>query len=347
MIDPQPLSAKQGEVRFRQALVAHQRGLSLLPDELTGSEIEQVLQQRMKQTLSDIRGLQQQGETITPFLEIGAERCQRSLALVNEAKLSGFAVDLSWDMLSQAPYYQHCFDCSLLPQRICCDALLLPFASHSIPFVFCYQTLHHFAHPWPLLRQIYRVLQPGGLFFMAEEPYHNRLKLNLYSSTPIYSKAHRQSHKLKKALDYFFAEHPCNERAFGVIENDDIPLSDWAHAFAPFVDKHLTLRALNRWAVPFVPGTWLTRLAQWPGGSIQGTVKKPGKPKNESRPLHEWLICPVCLSESRESALVPGAEAYRCTHCQTDYPLLAGILMLLPPVQLQNLYPHLAHHEIP
>lgn len=339
MNDPQPLAAQQAEVRFRQALVAHQNGLTSLPDELTGAEMEPLLRQRMIQTQQDMVALLQRGEKLSPFLEIGAERCQRSLVLQNDCQLTGIAADLSWDMLNQGAYYQHHFGLSQLPLRLCCDALHLPIASNALPFVFCYQTVHHFQHPWPLLRQIYRVLQPGGLFWVAEEPYQNRLKRPLYQGHALYSATTRQASKWKKGLDYFFAEQPCNERAFGIIENDDIPLSEWEHAFAPFVDKQLELQPLYRGNVPFRPSSWPTWLAQWPGGSLRGTVRKPGTIPADATPIMESLICPVCLESHREVPVIPMTENYRCRQCQTVYPIVSGILMLLPPQQRQCLYP--------
>lgn len=64
------------------------------------------------------------------------------------------------------------------PLRLCCDANRLPLRSDAVPFVFCYEFLHHFPELTPVIRKIHRILA-GGTFFFSEEPYH-RPKLALF-----------------------------------------------------------------------------------------------------------------------------------------------------------------------
>ncbi|MBF9133826.1 class I SAM-dependent methyltransferase [Plantactinospora sp. S1510] len=55
------------------------------------------------------------------------------------------------------------------------DGVNLPFADNSIPLIYSNQVFEHVRHPEPLLREIARVLQPGGLFIGSTsqlEPYH-------------------------------------------------------------------------------------------------------------------------------------------------------------------------------
>jgi SAM-dependent methyltransferase len=55
------------------------------------------------------------------------------------------------------------------------DGVNLPFDDDSIPLVFSNQVLEHVRHPEPLLRDVRRVLTPGGLFVGSTsqlEPYH-------------------------------------------------------------------------------------------------------------------------------------------------------------------------------
>jgi SAM-dependent methyltransferase len=48
------------------------------------------------------------------------------------------------------------------------DALRLNFEADSFDLVCISNSLHHFADPWPVLRQMERVLHPGGYFLVAE-----------------------------------------------------------------------------------------------------------------------------------------------------------------------------------
>lgn len=55
------------------------------------------------------------------------------------------------------------------------DGVHLPFADDSLPLVYSNQVLEHVRHPEPLLREVQRVLRPGGVFIGSTsqlEPYH-------------------------------------------------------------------------------------------------------------------------------------------------------------------------------
>lgn len=167
-----------GEINFRKKLVQQQlEGKSVLKDEFDSKEIEQILEKRMQKTLNQMRFLRNSGIKLSPYIEIGAERGQRSLVMENELNSNGAAVDISFDMLKSCAYYKNQFKKDNLPLRICCDANQLPFASNSLPFIFCYETLHHFPTPLPVINEIYRVLSPGGSFFFDEEPFKRILRL--------------------------------------------------------------------------------------------------------------------------------------------------------------------------
>jgi ubiquinone/menaquinone biosynthesis C-methylase UbiE len=188
----------------------------------------------MKMTTEQMRRLKDKGIVLSPYIEIGAERCQRSLVMENDIGAHGAAVDISFDILKSCDHYAGLFKKREPPVRVCCDVNILPFCSNSIPFIFCYETLHHFPEPSPVVLQIEKVLRPGGFFYFQEEPFKQVLHLPLYKSWKIYSKDTLKRGVLRKIIDRFFSESTCNERKYGVLENHDIPLRNWKDSLEPF-----------------------------------------------------------------------------------------------------------------
>ena len=65
------------------------------------------------------------------------------------------------------------------------DGITLPFADGSFELVYCKQVLEHVRHPEPLLREVQRVLTPGGHLAGSTsqlEPYHS---LSVWNYTPV------------------------------------------------------------------------------------------------------------------------------------------------------------------
>jgi SAM-dependent methyltransferase len=64
------------------------------------------------------------------------------------------------------------------------DGLRLPFREGAFDVVYSHQVFEHVRHPEDLLREVYRVLKPGGLFVGSTshlEPYHS---FSLWNYTP-------------------------------------------------------------------------------------------------------------------------------------------------------------------
>jgi len=53
------------------------------------------------------------------------------------------------------------------------DALALPFAGDSFPLVFCASLIEHIAQPRELLREIRRILRPGGVVYLSFPPFYS------------------------------------------------------------------------------------------------------------------------------------------------------------------------------
>ena len=159
----QHVDNQRGEIEFRKRLCQQQTsGERFFDDEYDKESGEKVLKSRMETTQANMTRLKERGIPLTPYLEIGAERGQRSLVMENEMGASGAAADISFDMLRSCEYYKDVFGKNRIPMRLCCDANNLPLRSNSLPYVFCYETLHHFPEPGPILAEIYRVISPGG-----------------------------------------------------------------------------------------------------------------------------------------------------------------------------------------
>ena len=86
-------------------------------------------------------------------------------------------IDLSEKMLAVAK--------SKLPEQvklILGDSESLPFSDNAFDVVYCNDSFHHYPAPQNVLREVYRVLKPGGTFLMGDcwQPLVGRAIMNFY-----------------------------------------------------------------------------------------------------------------------------------------------------------------------
>lgn len=337
----QTLKNQKGEIKFRRKLVRQQiKGENIFDDEFDSENINEILKKRMNDTLKQI-GFVKGKHIISPYIEIGAERCQRSLVMENDLKANGAAIDISYDMLKSCSYYNKVFKKRNLPLRICCDANNLPFMSNSVPFIFCYQTLHHFSDPSKVINEIHRVLSPGGCFYFDEEPYKKVLHLGLYKSKKIYSKESVNANLIKKILNYFFAEKTCNELDYGIIENDDISLKKWKKSLSLFGDKEVSLRSMRyiKSKLYGLRNPLMFALAYLFGGNISGSVYKLGDNKSYKKYIKDCIVCPGCLKKDNEYKVIKKNSFYFCKECGAKYLIEDDIIFLFTKKSFSKLYP--------
>ncbi len=347
----QPDKAQKGEIEFRKKLAQQQiSGEHFFEDEYDAKGIETILAERMKKTYDHMISLKKQNIVLSPYLEIGAERGQRSLVMENDLEANGAAVDISYDMLKSCDHYKMAFHKNKVPLRVCCDANNLPFMTGSIPFVFCYETLHHFPEPTPIVKEIHRVLQPGGHFFFNEEPFKKVLHINLYNAEKLNSSKPAKRGKLRKiktVFDIFFAKKTCNETDHDIIENDDISLKAWKKTLGLFEEKNVNLhsnairKSINTQL--FHPKKYSQYLLAYLfGGEISGVCRKSGSPNVKETSIEDVLICPSCAKGGHESMLSRKSSLLSCKECGNTYPILDGVVFLFVPEKLEELYPEIA-----
>ena len=337
----QPLYAQKGEIEFRKKLASqHVNGKAVFKDEFSANEIEAILLNRMKNTHQRMKQLEARNITLSPYIELGAERGQRSLTMENELGAHGAAIDISYDMLKSCDHYMSVFNKTKSPTRICCDIHYLPFAGNSIPFIFCYQFLHHFPDPGTVNKEIFRVLSGGGYFYFDEEPYKKVFHCNLYDRK-VYAKETINAGRIRKGIDYFFAREVKNEDEYGIVENDTISLKTWKKALNIYEKKEVTIKTVkNIFADLYYPKNKLNYLlAYLCGGIISGLCQKGGTDDDCRKTIEEAIICPSCLKEKKESILLQQERLLSCGLCGKKYPINKNIALLFPYDTFQELYP--------
>jgi len=289
---------------------------------------------------------------LSPFLEIGASAGHTSYMLCNEFAADGFALDLSADALRHGIVLQERWGLARAPVRVAGDALNLPFRDGSLRMVMAFQMLSQFLDIESVFLEVRRVLAPGGIFFLSEEPLKRMLSLRLYRS-PYYETMKPWERKLFDwgllgflVRDVIGADQ---EESFGIRQNHTMGLKDWQR----LIERHFGAQEYEifvprrGWAEPFMAkaarafdkhhSDWVP--ARLLGGTISAFCRKRGQETETTGiPISEferYFRCPDCKGGLRRDAL----DTLRCGACGYEAPLEGGVYNLLPSAEKKELYP--------
>ncbi len=331
----QSLAQKRAEVAYRNLMSEQHRGGKIhFSGEYTQKEMLEELRKRLANSRRDFKSLQIRGVSFTPYLEIGAEYGLRSALLKSEFKSHGIALDIAITPLQNLPGFANKFRLNKIPLRVCADCHALPFPDNSFRFIFCYQTLHHFPNPLPVIREIYRCLIPGGYFFFAEEPIFQKYNLDFFRRpTKITGLM-----KLLKTIPIlpFVSKIGKTETDFGIYEGT-ITLDVWRKIISMFKPSTMQIDVF-----PFGKLTSSIFFSRWSweqfvldifGGGIQALLQKPDTPDKKNSNMLSRMIrytCPDC-----KTILIIFDHQFQCRKCKRLFTKKNGVWEILP-IQLHT-----------
>ncbi len=337
----------KGEIAFREKLARqHTTGELLLPDYFDKDSHDLIMAERIATTRETFSALKEKGVNFSQFLELGAERGHRSLSIVNSFHATGFAMDISFAQLRTADHFSRIFHLPRVPHRVCCDANNLPLKNEVVPFLFCYQFLHHFPSLKPVLGEIHRVMSGSSSFFFDEEPMGRLLQLHLYKQkAKEYSRSNLRKGKLLRWLEGLVSETESDEVQHGVIENHAMKMPEWQDGLSIFDAMDVRVRTLRHLKSRISKSM---RLANFPnhllGGVIQGVCQKAGA-ESPSSNIFDWLACPDCRvpapsgDEWNHPPLDRKDDVLVCQYRGCRYPIIEDIPILIPKDLRKELYP--------
>jgi len=329
--------SKLAEIAYRKKIASQHLGKKIeYENEPTAAEFKKILSLKLKDTQKKFKDLQKKGLVKSLFLEIGAEYSLRSSLLASKFNVQGISCDISLYSLSKSKQFAKKFGYKKTPKLICADAYSLPFKSNSFPFVFVYETLHHFPDPSPALAEIKRVMTPGGACFIGSEPVKQGFQLKLWRR-PNKLRLWEKFLKLTLILPYI-SYIGKTEVEHGILE-ETFPLKTWRKALKIFEDVDATVKPypIGPKSSNLLNLSFATRvLLHIGGGAIEAICKKnTGTKKGVIGNANHLLICPNCLK--KKSGEIPLTNL-SCKNCKTSYKTKLGIPILIDTQTAKNIF---------
>ena len=169
------------------------------------------------------------------LLEVGAYRHFTGHALAAGRGCEYIASDISAPALRDGRTQAQAQGIASSATLVVADFHDLPFSTGYFDAVFVAASVHHTRRPEVVLAEMLRVLRPGGLLIVYNEPCARALCLHAFATNRAESltpfEARLNEAKLLPTLSSpFWGARP--EHLFGMVENDRIPLSLYMDAFA-------------------------------------------------------------------------------------------------------------------
>lgn len=283
---------------------------------------------------------------LTPFLEVGANAGHTSYLLANDFQADGFALDLSADALRHGRFLRTAWNLKRSPVLMAGDAMHLPARDNSLAFVMSFQTLSQFLDLDSIMKEVHRVLAPGGVFYFAEEPVKRRMTLGRYRAPYPERMTKREKWLYDSGLLDFIASDVIGadqEESFGIRQNHGLGLKDWSDLLHKYFDKCrlLTFPRQRGWAnqiaqalIRLLPGKPDERVADLLGATLAAFCRKAGHLPARLH-VEQALACPDCAKPLN----LKTNEDLRCVACGFTAPLEGEVYNLLSTALRAELYP--------
>jgi SAM-dependent methyltransferase len=168
------------------------------------------------------------------FLEVGAYRHYNIHLLSSERGAECVLTDISAAALRDGRVYAEAHGVKSAAKLVVADFHDFPFSDRYFDIGFIASAVHHTRHPEKVLREIFRVLKPGGLLLIDNEPcaraccFHGFVSNRSESFTPFEAQLHADG-LLPTLSSPFWGARP--ELLFGMVEKDRIPFTLYQSVF--------------------------------------------------------------------------------------------------------------------
>lgn len=109
-----------------------------------------------------------------------------------------YGLDLSSQMVAQAQ--QKLGNLAHISQG---DSASLPYADASMDIILCLDSFHHYPFPVMVMREVYRVLKPGGIFLLGDVHMHPIMRIFANALLPLSSEGDVKIYNEKEILSFF------------------------------------------------------------------------------------------------------------------------------------------------